>query len=185
MCHGGVSSHTEAPRNFVAPPCWPPLPCLPPSLPPLLGGTAWRAAWSGRSGPAPPRLSGGGACQVAGVAWCCRLGLGGPGVCAAVVSPRTRKFSGTLWPHCAGPRRPVCCQRCSFFLLAPPGVRRVASLVVWSPPSPFLSAACRRCGTDGRRLAGLRWCEPGNSPPWPPSLVLGRAVSQLNATQQK
>ena len=50
-------------------------------------------------------------------------------------------------------------------------------------PLPFLSAACRRCGTDGRRLAGLRWSAPGNSPPWPPSLVLGRAVSQLNSTQ--
>ncbi len=105
---------------------------------------------SGRSGPASPRLSGGGACQVAGVAWCCRLGLGGPGVCAAVVSPRTRKFSGTLWPHCAGPRRPVCSLHCLLFLFAPPGVRRVASLVVWSPPSPF----CRPLAAAVERTAG-------------------------------
>jgi hypothetical protein len=91
----------------------------------------------GRSGLVFPRLSGGGACQVAGFAWRCRHGLGGPGVCAAVgVSSHTEVLWNFVAPLCWLPP-PVCCLRCLSFLVAPPGERRVASLVCWSPPSLF------------------------------------------------
>ena len=137
----------------------------------------------GRSGllVAPSRLTGGGASHVVGFAWCCRHGLGGPGVCAVVgVSSHTevpRNIVAPLrWPSppCSRPVlpllwpfRPLC------------GVLFRLSVA----PPLLLLAACRCCGTDGRRPAGLRWSEPGNSSPWPSSPVLGRAVSQLNSTQ--
>ena len=40
------------------------------------------------------------------------------------VLPRTRKFFGTLRPHCAGPRFPSCCSRWSHSSAVPRGERR-------------------------------------------------------------
>ena len=100
------------------------------------------------------------------------------------VPPRTRKFLGTLSPHCAGPP-PMFAACAASPMSALPVAWRVVPLVCCPLPSLLLLAACRRCGTDGQRPAGLRWSEPGNSSPWPSSPVLGRAVSQLNSTQLK